>query len=143
MPGIKIFDTDECAWKDVRVDIAGARILKLKRVKWGIKKAKEYRFGEGDEPRGIQSKNKEPFAEIEVSRGVLRDMNLGAKAAGGDDITDISFPIVIKFRAKGGRTQELITLADAEVTEFTDEMTQGDAEGTVVLPIMFLKAVQI
>lgn len=143
MAGIKLFDTDECAWSDVRVDIAASRILKLKGVKWGSKKDKKYRYGEGDKPRGIQHGNREYMGELKVSRGVLRDLNLAAIALGFTDILEFSFPIVIKYRAKGGRTQELITLVDAEITEFNDEMLQGAAEGEVTLPLMFLDAKQV
>lgn len=143
MAGLKIFDTDECAFADVRVDIAAARILKLKGIKWGSKVDKSYRRGEGNKPRGIQHGDREYMGEIKVSRGVLTDMNIFAQSLGYDDILEFSFPVVISYRKKGSRKQELVTLADCEITDYIDELNSGDKEGIVTLPIMFLGFKQV
>lgn len=135
---INFFNTDECEWSDVRVDIAGSRVAKLRGVKYGESIDKEYEYAEGNNPRAIKHGNRTPRGEVKVLLGALVDMNKAAIAQGGKNILDLKFPVTITYRAKGARQLQIDTLTDVEFVEFDIEILQGDKTTEVTLPIMYL-----
>ncbi len=137
---ITFFNTDDCEWSDVRVDIAGSRLRKLRGVKYGEAVDKEYEYAEGNDPRAIKHGNSTPRGEVKVLLGALNDMNKAAIAQGAKNILKISFPMVITYRAKGSRQLQVDTLTGVEFVEFDIEILQGDKSVEVTLPIMYLTA---
>lgn len=139
---LDFFDTDECEYADLRVDLEGSRIGKLQGLKIGDKINKSYRYGEGNNPRGIQHGNREPVAEVSVSTGALHDMNNSAISLGYRNILDVrNMTLVVTYRAKGSREQMIKTLTGFEFDEFNEEWAQGDADTVVALPAKFINEV--
>ena len=68
-------------------------------------------------------------------------MNRAAIAAGGDDILDMQFDIIITYKAKGTRALQTDTLAGVEVKDFEKGWEQGAKNMDVTLPIVFLRLI--
>lgn len=135
---MQFFDSKEYEWADIRVHIAGAGLLKLQGIKWGTKQDKEYLYGAGDEPIGIQKGNRSYPCEVTVLAGALADMNVAAKAAGGRDILDLEIPVTITYLPAPGRPLRVVKLKGVQFSEFEEGWTQGDKNKQVTLPAMAL-----
>lgn len=139
MPTIPFFDSKECEWADMTVQIAGSPLTKIRGVKYKAAKEKSHLHAAGDEPISIQSGNRTYEGEIKVLKGALDDMNRAATAAGGEDILDVSFEIIVTYKARGARALQTDTLIGVEVKDFEKGWEQGAANMEVTLPILFLK----
>lgn len=141
MPELQFFDTQECTWSDVSVTVGGATVTKLKSVKYKSSKKKELIYGQGDYPIGIQGGNRAFEGEIKVLKGAVDDMNRAAIAAGGVDILDMEFDVVVVYAGKGTRALQTDTLVRCQVKEFEKSMAQGATSMEIALPIIFLEVV--
>lgn len=141
MPSIPFFDTKECEWADMSIVFAGSPLIKVRGVKYKASKSKELLHAAGDMPISIQSGNREYEGEIKVLKGALDNMNTAAVAAGGDDALDVSFDIVLTYRAKGSRALQTDTLVNVEIKEFEKGWEQGAKMMEVTLPILFTQIV--
>src|ERR1700744_4271064 len=103
MPSIPFFDSKDCEWDDMSVLFAGATLTRIRGVKYKAAKDKQLLHGAGDEPISIQSGNRTYEGQIKVLKGAIDDMNRAAQTAGGEDILDLQFDIVITYQAKGTR----------------------------------------
>lgn len=141
MPTIPFFDSKDCEWADMTVMIAGATITKIKGIKYKASQEKKLLYAAGTEPISIQSGNRSYDGEIKVLKGALDDMNRAALAAGGDDVLDMQFDIVITYKAKGTRALQTDTLVSVEVSDFEKGWDQGAQSMEVSLPIVFMKLI--
>jgi hypothetical protein len=141
MPTIPFFDSKDCEWADMTVMIAGATLTKIRGVKYKASKEKQLLHAAGDEPISIQGGNRTYEGQIKVLKGALDDMNRAAIAAGGDDILDLQFDIVITYKAKGTRALQTDTLINVEVKDFEKGWEQGAKSMDVTLPIVFMKLI--
>ena len=135
------FNSKECEWVDLLVIFAGSRLIKLRGLKYKASKDKQLLHAAGDEPISIQSGNREYEGELKVLKGALDDMNRAAIAAGGEDILDIAFDIVVTYKAKGSRILQVDTLVNVEIKDFEKGMDQGAKYMEVTLPILFTKLI--
>lgn len=138
MATIPFFDTKECEWSDVKVQIAGANVTKLRGISYKATKDKELLYSTGDSPVSVQSGNRAYEGQIKLLKGALDDLNRAAIAAGGEDVLDLAFDIVITYRQKGSRAMQIDTLIGVQVKEFEKAMEQGAKFMDVTLPIVFL-----
>lgn len=141
MPTIPFFDSKDCEWADMTVMIAGATLTKIRGVKYKATKEKQLLHAAGDEPISIQGGNRVYDGQIKVLKGALDDMNRAAIAAGGDDILDLQFDIVITYKPKGTRALQTDTLIGVEVKDFEKGWEQGAKSMDVTLPIVFMKLI--
>lgn len=141
MAAMSFFNSKECEWSDMTVTIAGATITKLRGVNYKAMKEKALLHAAGDEPIGIQGGNRSYEGQIKVLKGALDDMNRAAQTAGGDDILDIQFDIIISYKKKGTRALQTDTLVAVEVKEFEKGWDQGATSMEVTLPIVFMKLI--
>jgi hypothetical protein len=141
MPTIPFFDSKDCEWADMTVMIAGATLTKIRGVKYKATKEKQLLHAAGDEPISIQGGNRVYDGQIKVLKGALDDMNRAARAAGGDDILDLQFDIVITYKPKGTRALQTDTLIGVEVKDFEKGWEQGAKSMDVTLPIVFMKLI--
>jgi hypothetical protein len=68
-------------------------------------------------------------------------MNRAAIAAGGDDVLDLQFDVVVTYKAKGTRALQTDTLIGVEIKEFEKGWEQGAKSMDVTLPIVFMKLI--
>ena len=141
MASITFFDSKECEWADMTVIFAGAPITKIRGVKYKAAKEKQLLHAAGDEPISIQSGNRTYEGQIKVLKSAIDDMNKAAIAAGGNDVLDMQFDIVITYRASGARPLQIDTLLSVEIKEFEKGWDQGAKNMDVTLPIVFMKLI--
>ncbi len=141
MPSIPFFDSKDCEWADMTVMFAGSPLTKVRGVKYKAAKEKQLLHSAGDEPISIQSGNRTYEGEIKVLKGAIDDMNRAAITAGGDDILDMQFDIVITYKPKGTRPLQTDTLVGVEVKDFQKGWDQGAKNMDVTLPIVFMKLI--
>jgi hypothetical protein len=141
MPSIAFFDSKDCEWADMTVMFAGSPLTKIRGVKYKASKEKQLLHAAGDEPISIQSGNRTYEGQIKVLKGAIDDMNRAAIAAGGDDILDMQFDIVITYKPKGTRPLQTDTLVSVEVKDFEKGWDQGAKNMDVTLPILFMKLI--
>lgn len=141
MASIPFFNTKECEWSDVSVQIAGALVTKLRGISYKATKDKELLHAAGDEPISIQSGNRTYEGQIKVLKGALDDMNRAAIAAGGSDVLDLAFEVVVVYKPKGSRVLQTDVLVNVEIKEFEKGWDQGAKSMDVTLPIIFTKLV--
>lgn len=133
------FNSKECEWADMEVLLAGAPVTKIRGLKYKAKKDKEELYAEGDQPIAIQSGNRSYEGEIKVLKGALDDMNTAAVAAGGQDILDMEFDIVVTYKPKSNRALKQDILVGVQVKEFEHGWEQGAKHMDISLPIIFLR----
>lgn len=133
------FDSKECEWVDMDIMFAGAHLTKIRGLRYKAIKDKELLYAEGDEPISIQSGNRSYEGEIKVLKGAIDDMNKAAIAAGGRDILDLEFDIIVNYKPRLNRALQQDILVAAQVKEFEKGWDQGAKEMEVALPIVFLR----
>lgn len=131
---MNFLDQPEIEYGDVRVDIAGGRVIKLQSISFGAKVDKELLYGEGTDPIGTQNGNRSYTVSVGLTVGALLELNDEAVKQGGVDVLDLKLPIVIAFRARGARQLRLIRCVAVSFTEYDISLTQGDKKGVVTLP---------
>ena len=136
---MSFFDSKECEWADMTVMFAGAPITKIRGLKYKASKDKQLLHAAGDEPISVQSGNRTYEGQIKVLKGAIDDMNRASQAAGGDDILDVQFDIVVAYKPKGTRALQTDILIGVEVKDFEKGWEQGAKNMDVTLPIVFLK----
>lgn len=141
MPSISFFDSKDCEWSDMTVMFAGAPLTKIRGLKYKAAKEKQLLHAAGDEPISIQSGNRTYEGSIKVLKGALDDMNRAAISAGGNDVLDMHFDIVVTYKAKGTRTLQTDTLVNVEVKDFEKGWEQGAKNMDVTLPIIFMRLI--
>lgn len=141
MPTIPFFDSKDCEWADMTVMVAGSVLTKIKGLKYKAAKEKELLHAAGDEPISVQSGKRTYEGSVKVLKGALDDLNRAAIAAGGDDILDLQFDVVVTYKAKGTRPLQTDTLIGVEVKQFEKGWEQGATSMEVELPVVFLKLV--
>lgn len=123
----------------MEVWFAGARLTKIRGLKYKAGKEKELLYAEGDEPISIQSGNKVYSGEIKVLKGAIDDMNRAAQSAGGRDINDLEFDIVVNYKPRLNRALQTDILVAVQITEFEKGWDQGAKNMDITLPILFLR----
>jgi hypothetical protein len=134
-----IIDSKEVEWSDAELFFNGVRITKFQGFKFKMAQEKEYLYAGGNHPISIQRGNKAPGGEFRLLKGAVDLLNNAARAAGGDDLTDIVLVAVINFKPKGARTMQTVTLTGVEFTEYEYGMEQNAKSMPITLPIMYLK----
>jgi hypothetical protein len=135
------FDTRECEWSDQEVFIDGVRVTKIQGIKFKPTQEKEFLHAAGNEPIGIQRGNKTYTGDITLLKGALDDINRAVRAAGGNDILDAEFVVVVNYKAKGNRALQTNTLIGMQVSEYEHGMEQNAKSKPITLPMMFLKLI--
>lgn len=139
MAGITFFDSKECEWADMSVIFAGSPLTKIRGIKYKAAKDKQLLHSAGNEPISVQGGNRTYEGQIKVLKGALDDMNRAAVAAGGTDILDMQFDIVVTYKQRGTRQLQTDTLKGVEIKDYEKGWEQGDKSMTITLPVLFLK----
>ena len=135
------FNSKECEWAKMSVYVAGALLVKITGIKYKSSKDKELLHAAGDAPISIQSGNRTYEGEIKILKGAIDDLNRAAVAAGGEDVLDMAFDIVIEYKPQGTRPIQTDTLVSVEVKDFEKGWDQGSKKMEVTLPILFLQLI--
>jgi hypothetical protein len=143
MSAINFFDSKECEWADMTIFVSGSPLTKIRGLKYGVKTEKKHLFAAGDDPISVQSGNREPAGSFKVLKSAADAINLAAVAAGGRDITDLVFDIIVYYKPKGIRPPQTDTLVGCEVSAFDKSWEQGATNMEVELPFLFLSLLSV
>jgi|WetSurMetagenome_2_1015567.scaffolds.fasta_scaffold314888_1 hypothetical protein len=130
------FNSKEYEWKDITLNLAGRDVAGIRSVEYKSSKDKEALYAKGNKPVSIQSGNKKYEGSIKVLQSELIALE---KAAGSDDLLDISFDIIVVYgNPTAGDAIKTDRIRSAEFTELPDSINQGDKHMEVTLPIIAL-----
>ncbi len=135
------FDSKEAEWADMEVFIGGAPVTKIRGLRYKAMQEQEALHAAGNEPISIQSGNKSYEGEIRLLKGAVDDINRAAVAAGGKNLLDLSFDVVITYKAQDTRALQTDTCVGVKVQSFEKGFDQGAKFMEVTLPIVFLRLV--
>ena len=134
-----MFNSEEYAWKDLTIVMAGKPVTGIQAVKYAVERSAEYNYGAGDNPHSIQKGNKSYPGEIALNQSEVEALILSCKAKGVDDPTDISFDIVANYSKSITSAQVTDILRSCTITKLEKGWNQGDSKMVITLPIMILK----
>lgn len=143
MPDFK--DYDECSWKEMEIGISGAKVTKIRGVRYSVESDDEPLHAQGDEPISIQSGNKKYTGSFKFLKGALDDLQVAAKAAGAKDITGIKFAITVAYLADTASGRKLMTdvLSGCKISKWEKAWEQGAKYMDIDVPINFLSLTTI
>jgi hypothetical protein len=133
------FDSTEVAWRDITVSLNGQILGKVKRLKYKTARETEHLHGAGDEAFDINPGNKVHTGELVVFKSVLDSMNLAAKAAGFDDVTDLPWILNCAYKATATAPKTSVTLPNVRFEEFESGGENNGKAIEVTLPFKCLK----
>ncbi|NDD53203.1 hypothetical protein EBZ39_04870 [bacterium] len=139
MAVISFFDTKELEWKDIAVMIAGSNLKKFTNVSYAVSQEMEELYAAGDDPLDIQTGDRKYEGSLTLLKSAVDDMNLAARAAGGRDILDVKFDIVITYKANDNRRLITDTLVGCRFSQFEFKAAQGDKKMEIVMPFKFTR----
>lgn len=126
-------------WKEVSVRVLGRTIEGITDVKVKRKVTKEYQFGRGSKPQAVVSGNEEVSGSITIKQSELDAINAAIKAANPlNDITKVSFDIVVTYENQTSGLATTDVVVGAEVEEYEKGLAQGDTEMAIELPFKAL-----
>lgn len=132
------FDSKECEWSDLELFLNGVKVTKVQSVKYKKAQEKEALYAAGSKAISIQRGNEACTGSIRLLKGAVDDINRAVKAAGGEDLLDASFTVVVNYKQKGNRLLQVDTLIGLEFTEYERGMEQNAKSMPIELPMLFL-----
>ena len=139
----EFFNTEELQWKEIVFMLGGANVGKARGFSYSVETDDEALYAAGDEPISIQSGNRKYEGNIKVLKGVVDDLNAAAVAAGGRDITDVKFDVVMTYLPNIGRAMMIDTLVGVKINKLTKAMEQNAKQMDVELPFKFLRLLSV
>lgn len=135
----KIFDTAECAWSHVRLNILGRSITGLRGFNANKDFDKELLYGSGDEPIDISTGNKKYDGSIKLLKYEVDLLNDAALLAGYEDITEVPHTlinVVVEFKKNKASKTRTIVIPALGFTKLDFGMEQGAKMMEVSLPFL-------
>lgn len=135
------FDSTEVAWRDMSIFLSGVRVGKIRKLKYKTIRETEHLYGAGDDPFDINPGNKSYEGEMEVYKSVVDEMNIAARAAGFEDLTDIPWVITVHYKATATQPQQTVTLPAVRFSEFESGMENNNKFMLINMPFRSLRPV--
>jgi hypothetical protein len=133
---IDFFSTADTEWNDFAAYMSGARASKVQGFECGVQTDMDYEYGEGGNPHAIKSGNKRYPGKVTLLMTQVVAIWVAAIAAGGDDITDVTFDITGTFRAQGQRPLITMTCSQVRISEAMFRAAQAQKSIQVELPFL-------
>ncbi len=140
------FNSKEYEYADIKVKLLDMQCTGLRGLIYKFKKAKEPVYGQGNQPRAIQSGNKEYDGTLSLLKSDYDILDLAAQTAGYDDITDVPGSLIFitcVYQKPGNPKLSADTLIGVEFTDVEDGMKQGDKFKEISLPFLYLRKKKI
>lgn len=132
-------NSKECEWSDASIFLNGARITKVSGWDYRPVRDKQFLHAAGDEPHSIQRGQKSYTGNLQLFKNAIDEIRRAVQAAGGEDLTDATFLVVLNYAQKGQRILQTDTLFGLEFTEDPRSMNNTTLNGAQTVPIMFTK----
>ena len=134
-----MFSTKEFEWSNVNIIAFGRNITGIQGISYSVKQEKEFIYGQGKEPRAIQSGNRSYEGEIKLLQSEVEALIL---AAPNRDLMSLSFDVIVSYVPRVREASvNIVTdvLKMCEISEVPKSLSQGDKFMEIALPIMFLR----
>lgn len=130
------YKTSEFAFTDISIVMAGRIVTGVKEVEYGLTREVSQIFTNGIKAHSKIKKHKEYTGSITLLQSEFEALTDAAKTAGGDDVTDISFDLVVTY-AKS-ITDRIVTDSwiECDITEAKKRYAQGDDGMQITLPMI-------
>lgn len=133
-----MFNSKEYEWAQLTAIMGGRDVTGIRGVEYKESKDKEYVYGKGNKPRGIQHGNFSYDGKIKLLQSELIALETAANIA-GTDLLDIRLNIVVSYgNPSKGDIIHMDILQGVEFTEKPKNLNQGDKFMEVELPFMML-----
>lgn len=135
------FNSDEYAWKDLKVVVAGRPVAGLRGIKFKTERTTTDIYASGDEPHTRTKGNKKYTGEMKLLQSEVEALIEAAQQTKGKDadLTDITFDITVAFAASPTSRIKTHQLVTCDTTDFEMSMEQNDPNMEVTLPLMIGK----
>lgn len=132
------FNSDEYAWRDMKVVMAGRPITGIRGLKFKTTRTTTDIHASGDDAHSRTKGNKGRIGEVKLLQSEIEALLEGAQQDFGSnaDLTDITFDIVAAFAKSPTSRIKTHLLQTCDITEFEMGMEQNDPNMEVTLPIM-------
>jgi hypothetical protein len=138
-----MFEVKETEWREVELFIEGVKITKVQGIQHESSQEKELLYAAGNEPIGIQRGNRSYSGTLTLLKGQVDAINRAVIAAGGTDLMDASFTIVINYIARANRATQVDTLFECEFTSEARNWSQNQKFLAIDLPFIFTRRVTV
>jgi hypothetical protein len=128
----------EIEWSDVKISINGVLVTKARGCTYQPAQEKEHLHAAGTEPISIQRGNRTYTGTLSLLKGQVDTLNRAVIAAGGKDLLDATFVIVIEYPGQGDRLPQIDTLTGCEFTELPKAIQQNEKFMQIDLPFLAL-----
>lgn len=131
------FETNEYAWIDLKVVMLGREIGGLRGIEYKVKHQMEALYASGRKGRAIQRGKKEYEGTITLLQSELIALDRAAQEKGHEDITDVSFDVIVSYLPENGiiTTDKIVGVA---ITEIPRAMKLDDLQMEIALPFIAL-----
>lgn len=132
------FNSKEYAYIDVQVVILGRLVTGLRGVAYEVTTDMAALYGSGKYALSIQRGKKVYTGTITLLQSEVIALTAAAKSAGGQDITDLDFDMIVAYAPDSGiiTTDKVI---GAAITKVAKEMKEGDLQQEIALPFLALR----
>ena len=135
------FNSDEYAWKDIKLVVAGRPVTGFRGVKFKTERTTTDIYASGDNPHTRTKGNKKYTGELVFLQSEMEALIEAAQSLKGKeaDVTDITFDVTVAFAASPTARIKTHQLVTCDITDFEMGMSQNDPNMEVTLPIMIGK----
>ena len=130
------FNSEQFSWAETTVQIGGRVLTGVQGVSYKVGQQKDYLYGKGDKPLGIQRGNYTYEGSTKILQSELTILQDGAPEK--DLMQYRGLTITVGYETKDGQELTLDNLVGVEFVDVEKAMEQGKGNMEVQLPIMFL-----
>jgi len=131
----------EFSFKDIRVRLLGRDIVGLQGITYKKTVEKEFVYGRGNKPLGIQTGNMKVEGTLSILQSEFEALQTALKTANPlSDITGVTFDVVNTYG--DGLTAKTDTILSVSITEYEKGMKQNDKMKVIELPFLALDVLE-
>lgn len=131
-----IINQNEFTYGDISIFLFGQPVGGLRGIDYKSSQKTEYVRGAGNQPRGVQSGEKEYNGTLTILQSELEKLNRSAVVKGYDSIIGVPFDIVVCYTMVGAVIIDRI--CSAVISEMPKGMKVGDMHAEHALPFIAL-----
>lgn len=129
----------ETEWKSVKIAIDGKTLTGVQNISYKKTSDDELLYGAGNKPLNVQTGNIAYEGSIKVLKNELDALQMGARALGYDDFSDVpNVVITVAYMPEGGRVLKTDTLIGCKFNDITYNIEQGAKNMAIELPFKYL-----
>lgn len=121
-------------WSASSIMMLGKTVTGIRGFKYSVESDDEYVYAKGSEPYEIMPGNKSYPVELMLLQDEIEALETAAKAAGGADITDIRFDVVVSYQNAGSLVATTDVWKSVKIDKYEKGMKQGDKYMEISLP---------